>query len=212
LDSLRGREASTVKRLLSAPADRFVEKFEKHAASYPRRAVAVATTNEATYWQDSTGGRRLIPIPVTDIRIDLIQANRLAWFAEARHLYQAGVTWWKFPDSATIEQEERQAIDPWEDTLKDAIANGQMNEDGYARPWPEGWIASAAIMRDWLRIPASHQGRGSGNRLGHVMRRLGFEPKRSARGNERGWAPLRYGEDKATEAEPDPPPEYPDGR
>jgi hypothetical protein len=49
LDSLRGREASTVKRLLSAVQDRYVEKYEKHATAYPRRAVFVATTNEASY-------------------------------------------------------------------------------------------------------------------------------------------------------------------
>jgi putative DNA primase/helicase len=39
LDALRGREASTVKRLLSAREDRFVEKYEKHATTYQRRAV-----------------------------------------------------------------------------------------------------------------------------------------------------------------------------
>ena len=83
LDSLRGREASTIKRVLSSPTDRFVEKFEKHAGSYARRAVCVATTNEAAYWQDSTGARRLIPIKVGNIRIDLIEHRRLQWLAEA---------------------------------------------------------------------------------------------------------------------------------
>ena len=39
LESLRGKEASTIKRLLSTPADRFVEKYAVHAESYPRRAV-----------------------------------------------------------------------------------------------------------------------------------------------------------------------------
>jgi hypothetical protein len=191
LDSLRGREPSTVKRLLSAPSDRFVEKYEKHATAYPRRAVAVATTNEATYWQDSTGGRRLIPVPITNIRIELIQANRLAWFSEARHAHQAGGpqgTWWQFPDTVTGEQEDRQAIDPWEDTLRDAIANGRKDEEGYTHPWPTGWIASAVIMRDWLHLASSQQGKASGVRLGHIMRRLGFRPRKSGDGNERGWA------------------------
>lgn len=192
LDSLRGREASTVKRLLSAPSDRFVEKYEKHAQSYPRRAVAVATTNEATYWQDSTGARRLIPVRVGAIRLDLISANRLQWFAEARHAYQAGSKWWEFPDGVLIEQEERQSVDPWEDALRSMTVNGRVDYDGYAKPWPEGWISSAEILRDWLRVNSAQQGRGSGNRLGHVMRRLGFEPKRSASGDERGWVPIGW--------------------
>jgi predicted P-loop ATPase len=203
LDSLRGREASTVKRLLSAPSDRFVEKFEKHATSYPRRAVAVATTNEATYWQDSTGARRLIPVRVGTIDLDAIHKERLQWFAEARHEYQDGATWWEFPEGVSGSQEARQAVDPWEDALRSYIDNGRMDQDGYAKPWPDGWIASSEIMANWLRLNAAQLGKASSTRLGHVMRRLGFEPKRSDKGDARGWAPIgwRRGGD-----EPKPPP------
>ena len=178
LDSLRGREASTIKRLLSAPSDRFVEKYERHAVAYPRRAVALATTNEAAYWQDSTGARRLIPIRAGAIRLDLIETLRLQWFAEARHAYEAGLPWWEFPDSAAGEQEDRQVIDPWEDILRAAIANVN---------WPQGWIASASILRDWLHLEPHQQGKASSTRLGHVMRRLGFVPHRFGKARERGW-------------------------
>ncbi len=192
LDSLRGREVSTVKRLLSAPSDRFVQKYEKHASAYPRRAVAVATTNEATYWQDSTGARRLIPVRVGEIRLDVIQAERLQWFAEARHLHQAGAHWWEFPEGVSAAQESRQAVDPWEDTLRGYINNGRMDSDGYAKPWPDGWIASAEIMSEWLKLHSSQLGKASSTRLGHVMRRLGFRPRRGSAGTERGWAPKRF--------------------
>lgn len=104
LESLRGREAPTVKRLLSAPADRFVQKFQLYATTYPRRAVAVATTNEAAYWQDATGARRLIPVRCGGIAVELIEANRLQWFAEADAAYQAGATWWEFPAGIAEEQ------------------------------------------------------------------------------------------------------------
>jgi len=197
LDSLRGREASTVKRLLSAPSDRFVQKYALHAESYPRRAVAVATTNEATYWQDSTGARRLVPIACGEIRDDLIAANRLQWFAEARHLHATGSTWWVFPAGIAEAQEDRQQVEPWEDTLRDMIINGRRAPDdlgGFVHvPWPQGWISSAAIMRDWLRLQANQQGRPSGVRLGHVMRRLGYKPKPSTSGDERGWIPDTQG-------------------
>jgi predicted P-loop ATPase len=76
LDSLHGREASTVKRLLSATVDRMVEKYERHATAYPRRAVFVATTNEGSYWRDSTGARRLVPIKAGEILLEMIAANR----------------------------------------------------------------------------------------------------------------------------------------
>lgn len=186
LDSLRGREASTVKRLLSAPSDRFVQKYALHAQSYPRRAVAVATTNEATYWQDATGARRLIPIPCTEIRVDLIPDNRLQWFAEARALYEDGHAWWEFPGIEGA-QSARQHVDAWEDTLRDYITNGKPGYGGANLLWPDGPILSAVIMRDWLRLEPSQQGQASSTRLGRVMRRIGFAPVRIGHEQDRGW-------------------------
>jgi hypothetical protein len=187
LDSLRGREASTVKRLLSAPKDRFVQKYALHADSYERRAVAVATTNETTYWEDPTGARRLIPVSCGAIRLELIKANRLQWFSEARELYQTGATWWVFPATIEAAREERQAVDPWELTLRKRMVHGRrMDEHSLAViPWPDGYISSADIMSDWLELAPHQQGHNVSKRLGHVMRRLGYKPKRTA--TERGW-------------------------
>jgi hypothetical protein len=189
LDSLRGREASTVKRLLSAPTDRFVEKYQAHAQTYPRRAIAVATTNEATYWQDATGARRLIPVACGEIRIDTIAANRVQWFAEARQRHAEGATWWEFPSGIAEEQDDRQQVDPWEDILRHAMTRGRRaGADGQGViAWPDGWVSSAEIMRDWLRLEPHQQGRPAGVRLGHVMRRLGYRPARRGKERERGW-------------------------
>jgi predicted P-loop ATPase len=199
LDSLRGREASTVKRLLSAPSDRFVQKYALHAESYPRRAVSVATTNEATYWQDSTGARRLVPITCGEIRVDLIAINRLQWFAEARQLYATGCTWWEFPADISQAQEQRQQIDPWEDTLRGLMLDGRLSgQDGQGRiDWPTDSITSREIMATWLRLDPHQQGQASSTRLGKVMRRLGYEPVRIGHAGERGW---RLVADTATES------------
>jgi putative DNA primase/helicase len=197
MDSLRGREASTIKRLLSAPSDRFVEKYEKHATSYLRRCVAAATTNEAVYWQDSTGARRLVPIKIGVIDIGLIEANRLQWFGEARQLYTDGATWWVYPAAIEAAQEERQQVDPWEDLLRGLIANGRSvhvgTESITGRPiyetkhWPDAWVASAEIMAEWLKLAPHQQGASVGVRLGRIMRRLGFKPARDGKRRERGW-------------------------
>jgi hypothetical protein len=193
LDSLHGREASTVKRLLSAPADRFVQKYALHAQSYLRRAVAVATTNEANYWEDPTGARRLVPIACGDIRVDLIGELRLQWLAEARALYTSGATWWEFPRAIGDAQETRHQVDPWEDILSHAIKHGRKVEFAADVPWPEGWISTAEIMRDWLHLAASQLGRSSGVRLGKVMRRLGFKPEQKGHDKERGWIADTHG-------------------
>jgi hypothetical protein len=175
--------------LLSTPSDRFVEKYEKHAQRYQRRAVAVATTNEADYWRDSTGARRLVPIACGAIRVDLIAANRLQWFTEALHLYRAGATWWEFPSAISDAQEARQQVDPWEDTLRYLLAHGRRTGiDGQGvEPWPTHFVSSATILNDWLRLEPHQQGHNVGPRLGRVMRRLGFVPCRHGKDRERGW-------------------------
>ncbi|TMH36921.1 MAG: hypothetical protein E6H66_04160 [Betaproteobacteria bacterium] len=53
--------------------------------------------------------RILIPIACGGIRVDLIAANRLQWFAEAKHLQTAGHTWWEFPAGIADAQEEAPA-------------------------------------------------------------------------------------------------------
>jgi len=188
LDSLRGREASTVKRLLSAPSDRYVEKYQLHAVAYPRRAVAVATTNEALYWADPTGARRLVPVRAGEIRIDLIEANREQWFAEARTLFEGDATWWEYPASIADAQEARQQVDPWEDELRRLMHDGRLEHAAHV-PWPSGWISSAEIMGEWLRLAPHQQQQTSAVRLGRVMRRLGYEPQRRGKDRDRGWVP-----------------------
>lgn len=207
LDSLRGREATTIKRLLSAPSDRFVEKFEKHAVAYPRRAVAVATTNEAQYWADHTGARRLIPITTGDIDVDMIEFHRDQWFAEALDLFKGGATWWEYPDGLNAAQEDRQQVDPWEDLLRGLIANGRSAARGFdsltrqpmfeSVAWPSGWISSAELMQDWLSLAPHQQGPASGVRLGRVMRRLGYVPHRHGKLRERGWVAATQDESDA---------------
>jgi hypothetical protein len=44
-------------------------------------------------------------------------------------------------------------------------------------------------MREWLRLEPHQQGQASSTRLGKIMRRLDYVPKRSATGDERGWIP-----------------------
>jgi hypothetical protein len=215
LDSLRGKEASTVKRLLSAPVDRFVQKYEQHARSYPRRAVSCATTNESHYWQDASGARRLIPVRIGRIDIAMIHAQREQWFAEARQRFIQNESWWDYPAGIEEAQDERQHADPWEDTLAAYMARGKPGRahgaDGDSQialvPLPEGFISSASIMRDWLRLEPSHQGSACGPRLGRVMRRLGYVPAKRGKGRERGWEPAPKAGTSAAECPPKCPPD-----
>lgn len=187
LDSMKGREAATVKRLLSATVDRFVQKYALHAESYPRRAIMVATTNEKLYWQDPTGARRLVAIACGRINVDLIKANRLQWFAEARVRYDAGESWWEYPAAIAEVQEARQQVDPWEDTIQSAMQRGIPGAAGAVEPWPKGWIATVVILHRVLRMDPSQANQTHATRLSKVMRRLGYQPLKA--GGVRGWEP-----------------------
>ena len=110
----------------------------------------------------------------------------MQWFAEARHFYDAGATWWEFPSAVVSDQDDRQIVDPGEDHLRESIANGRRTGEGHVS-WPVGWIASSQIMRDWLRLDPSQQPQTSSTRLGKVMRRLGYVPQRNGKDRERGW-------------------------
>ena len=199
LDALRKGEASTIKKLLSAQEDRFVQKFQLYAESYPRRAISVATTNETKYWQDPTGARRLVPVVCTAIDIDAIRALRLMWFSEAREAFNTGAAWWEWPAAIVDEQEARQQEDPWEGLLRDYIKNGRkggINGDAQI-DFPEGWISTHALLYDWLRVPPERQSRVFSTRIGQVMRRLGYQAARGedgARGAARGWKPITAGD------------------
>lgn len=121
LKPLVGRDAETSKAFITRRVDPIVEKWEKRVTTYPRRCVFVGTTNESRYWDDPTGARRLIPIPTGiagPIRPDLIEANRLQWFAEALVDYDAGKTWWEFPAEIEHEREDRQRVDPWQEPIE----------------------------------------------------------------------------------------------
>lgn len=199
LDALRGREAATIKHVLSSPTDRFVQKYALHAQSYPRRCVLAATTNEHVYWEDSTGARRLIPVKCGHIDVDLIAENRVRWFAEALIWLETDAKWWDFSDAAPIEQEERFSVDPWEEQIKRFMAAGRTVRDNFGTtilPWPQDWISTAELMSDWLTLPASQQGRMSGVRVSKVMRRLGFIPERRGTPQQRGWVDINESQKK----------------
>jgi len=143
------------------------------------------------YWQDATGARRLVPVKIGDINLEVIVENREQWLAEARVLFENGATWWEFPSEIEAAQEDRQQIDPWEDTLKYRIANGRTVKSSSGSEetlsWPVGFISSAEIMKDWLELAPHQQGPASGRRLAQVMYRLEFRPHREGKSRQRGW-------------------------
>lgn len=182
--------SAKIKAVLSNHIDRFRPPYGRSVVEYPRTAVLVGTTNDTGWHHDDTGGRRFWPCEING-RIDLnwLRENREQLFAEARVLYERGVTWWEIPEAPQEQLMEAQRdVHPWEDlftrkldsmnhalydghngveaTLSD-YSNGSQNEYG-------SLVTTERIARQFLNIAAQDFGKHS-RVISAVMRRVGWK-------------------------------------
>lgn len=178
LDALNKAEASTVKRYLTQQQDRYRAAYGRRSLTRPRRCVFAASTNDASYLKDSTGGRRFWPVPVGDVDVEGIRAGRDQLWAEAVARYQAGETWWldgELESSASEAQEERHQGDTWGEVVGDYLDD--------LPPKADRWISTAQLLTTALGIEPKHQTRQHQNRLGEAMRDVkGWEAHRKRNG------------------------------
>lgn len=117
LSAFKGASASEIKAWLSRQVDRVRAPYGRRAMDVQRSNVFAATTNEAEYLKDPTGGSRFWPIKCGAFNLEAIERDRDQLWAEAVHLYKAGAKWWLPPEMealARVEQESRRATDPWQ--------------------------------------------------------------------------------------------------
>jgi putative DNA primase/helicase len=113
LNSLSKSESSHVKGMLSRQIDTYRASYGRRTTDIPRQCVFAGTTNTDNWLADDTGGRRFWPIVCGDIDLKGLAAARDQLFAEAVVAFHAGVSWWQMPDSAAVEQSNRQHFDEW---------------------------------------------------------------------------------------------------
>lgn len=181
LDSFNRAETTRIKQVVSDPVDRYRSPYDRATEDHPRQSIFVGTTNEYAYLRDDTGGRRFWPVKCGDINISLALDNRDQLFAEAVHLIKSenhlkqtermNSCWWRTPDSAADEQEQRRQIDPWEKKIYDYII--QKYE-----------VTVAEIIDDCIRIESSKQTRYDEMRIGKILHQ--FKWVRTRRRREGG--------------------------
>ncbi len=85
---------------------------------YSRRCVFFGTTNQAEFLSDDTGHRRWLPFTVGACDPDLVAANRLQLWAEARELFEReGVQYRAAENLARAEHEAFVESDPWQERI-----------------------------------------------------------------------------------------------
>lgn len=117
LDSLGKHDKERVKAFVSSAVDRYRPSYARLEVSQPRQCVFAGSTNQETYLDDETGGRRFNGVRVGPIDVAALSRDRDLLWAEALEAYRSGATWW--PDPALVpvyqaEQAARRKVDEWE--------------------------------------------------------------------------------------------------
>lgn len=203
MDSFSKADVTRVKGAITRRVDKYRAPYERAPRSWRRECVFVGTTNENEYLRDPTGGRRFLPVKILPegvIDIERLRAERDQLWAEAVHLFEAGVPWWVLPDEAEEEQEARYIEDSWEGRIAHWLGGRMRAKDpDKPPPYPDRyryganveWTTTDEILLYAIGMDASKHDRPSQMRVAAAMKRLGWEHQRKewvkGEGKERRW-------------------------
>lgn len=178
LDGHGKADERRVKSFLSAQVDDFRAPYARGYTHQPRACVLIATVNppQLGYLVDETGNRRMLPVVcgVTMREVDVagLERDRAQLWAEARDMYKAGaLSYAARPEERALcngEQVARLESEVWEGKIADWIESTD-------RGLPREQVTIRQIMgTDCLNIPTERQDKRGQQRVGAVLRRLGW--------------------------------------
>jgi putative DNA primase/helicase len=188
LDSFIRADLERIKGFLSSASDTYRPPYGRGLVTRPRCCVFAGSTNRQDYLRDETGNRRFWPVTVGAvgaIDLDGLTADRDQLWAEAVHLYRAGARWWaeKAEDAmATAEQSARLAVDAWTARIQAHLDKAMLASDP--------WVTVGDVLGLALDIPAGRWSSSDQQRVGRVLRVLGWERKQrrcQGDGSRREW-------------------------
>lgn len=160
----RTTKAESIKAYLSALDDYFRRAYARVTTTHPRSIIFAATTNEGVYLTDPTGNRRFWPVTCGDIDIDALRRDVYLLWAEARHAYLAGESWWLEPTIAPLaerEQADRLMPDSWEEYIDEYLRGKTV-------------ITLKGLMHDGLQLGPDRQNGEATGRVTRYLLRLGW--------------------------------------
>lgn len=176
MQSFSKADINQVKMAITRRDDKYRAPYERHGESHPRQCIFIGTTNADTYLRDPTGARRFLPVLVSKADVGYIRQWRRELWAEALHLYLTNFQWWDYPQElAREEQDARYVEDPWEEIIinyLDGHAPQMHYPDGLWGPINE--ITIMKLLRHALQIEVAKMSKGEQQRVGEILRRLGW--------------------------------------
>lgn len=173
LDHVTGRaHAGRIKAFVSSQVDKYRAAYARAVSSHPRCNVIVGSTNEDAFLADPTGDRRFwcMRVPSAIDQIALARDRDQLW-AEAVVAHRKQEPWWLNADGEAAQREaaeEFRTVDPWEARVTEWLDAPERAGDGAKA------LTSIRILTSALAMELAHAGQRESNRLGGIMRRLGY--------------------------------------
>jgi predicted P-loop ATPase len=143
--------------------------YDRLPTTVPRQFVLIGTTNLTLgYIKDHTGGRRFWPVRLGRFDVEAVVKERDQLWAEATAREADSESIRLRPElwsAAGAEQQERRAVDPWEDSLERLLEG-----DGITRPR----IVAVEAIWEALKLEANHRDNRHADRVSAILQRRGF--------------------------------------
>jgi predicted P-loop ATPase len=207
LVGLRKADVENVKNFLSRQVDRVRPSYGRHRVDRPRRCVFIGTVNPdkggkvALWSNDPSGATRFWPVVigvVGVIDLEALKKDRDQLWAEASAIEAKGEPLPIDPSlykDATLQQELRQAPDPWMDVLDGVVGTVFQSADGDMER-----VSTRDLFVHYLEMHGGQMTSATSTRLARVMHRLGWSGPKvlhlPEKGRFRGYerpAPVKEG-------------------
>lgn len=156
LDQFSKADSTRIKQILTMVDDHYRPAYARLAQKFPRQCVFIGGTNRDDWQKDETGGRRFLPIRITEvIETDWVEKNRDQLWAEAVHLMNTVDKWWDV-SNATEHQAARYVGDSWDEIIANYL-------------FAKSETSTNDILTNCLKIEIGKHSKADATRIGQIM-------------------------------------------
>lgn len=169
-------DVDLVKRVITRKAEKWVEKYQTSETVFYRRCMLFTSTNNQEFLPpDETGHRRWLPIVITEINRDLIEADRAQLWAEGAAIWkETGIAYAEAERLAAPRHKAHEMTDVWETRINEWLM--VVPPAGGSAPYLRA-LTLAEILEGAIKMQPSHMDGKSEKRAARVLRALGYVPK-----------------------------------
>lgn len=170
LDRFGRADRNRLKAFVSRQVDRYRAPFARYAADHPRQIVFAGTTNDSSYLDDPTGGRRFWPLKSPSPDPKGVAKVRDQLWAEAVHRYSAGDKFYLAETELQLDakkhQRRRQHEEAWGQKIRYILGGREMN-------FPLHSVTVSELL-EGIGIPTDRWNTNSYNRVRDYLQFIGW--------------------------------------